>query len=76
MWRAMLKNFYKSAFVAVLFWFSLFPFRNATGTKKENVASRSVTVMPKVEGFCFCFCFSLMHASYYYSKLYSGQRVC
>lgn len=44
-----------SSFVLILF-----PFRNATGTKKENVASSYISVMPKVEGFFF----SLMHASY------------
>lgn len=51
MGKAMWENFYKTAFVAVLFCFCFFPFRNATGTKKENVASSYISVLPIFEDF-------------------------
>lgn len=61
----MWKNFYKSVFVAVLFCFCLFPFRNATGTKKENVASSYISVMAILKTFFFLHaCFTLIFKDY------------
>lgn len=68
----MWKNFYKSVFVAVLFCFCLFPFRNATGTKKENVASSYISVMAILKTFFFSSC--MLHINI--QRLHSGQHFC
>lgn len=70
MWKAMWKNFYKSAFVAVLFCFCLFLFRKATGTKKENIASSSVSEMPIFKDLLIYLFFFLIQACFIpYSKI-------
>jgi len=70
----MWKNFYKSAFVAVSFCFCLFPFRNATGTKKENVASSYISVMAIFEDFFFFLNACMLHINI--RRLHSGQHFC